>query len=162
LTPPRVLVKCVLGSQAKPDLTVGSRHCQGVCPVSEAQHDARAGVVSAVGTIGAATLASRVLGYVRDMVVARALGASPVTGAFFGAFRVPNRLRPLLAEGALSTAVIPVCAEYLAAGGRTAFLAMVRAVAGATTLTLCAVTLAGVLLARPIVTVMAPGWLADP
>jgi len=130
--------------------------------VSEAQHDARAGVVSAVGTIGAATLASRVLGYVRDMVVARAFGASPVTDAFFVAFRVPNLLRRLLAEGALSTAVIPVFAEYLAAGGRTAFLAMVRAVAGATTLTLCAVTLAGVLLARPIVTVMAPGWLADP
>ena len=130
--------------------------------MSEAQRDARAGVVSAVGSIGAATLASRVLGYVRDMVVARAFGAGPVTDAFFVAFRVPNLLRRLLAEGALSTAVIPVFAEYLAAGGRAAFLAMVRAVAGATTLTLCAVTLAGMLLARAIVTVMAPGWLADP
>jgi putative peptidoglycan lipid II flippase len=130
--------------------------------LSDTQHDARAGVVSAVGSIGAATLASRVLGYVRDMVVARAFGAGPVTDAFFVAFRVPNLLRRLLAEGALSTAVIPVFAEYLAAGGRAAFLAMVRAVAGATTLTLCAVTLVGILLARPIVTVMAPGWLADP
>jgi putative peptidoglycan lipid II flippase len=130
--------------------------------VSESQRDVRAGVVSAVGSIGAATLASRVLGYVRDMVVARAFGAGPVTDAFFVAFRVPNLLRRLLAEGALSTAVIPVFTHYLATGGRAAFLAMVRAVAGATTLTLCVVTLAGMLLARAIVTVMAPGWIADP
>lgn len=130
--------------------------------MSESQRDVRAGVLSAVGSIGAATLASRVLGYVRDMVVARAFGAGPVTDAFFVAFRVPNLLRRLLAEGALSTAVIPVFAHYLATGGRAAFLAMVRAVAGATTLTLCVVTLAGMLLARAIVTVMAPGWIADP
>jgi putative peptidoglycan lipid II flippase len=130
--------------------------------VSEAQRDVRAGVVSAVGSIGAATLASRVLGYVRDMVVARAFGAGPVTDAFFVAFRIPNLLRRLLAEGALSTAVIPVFGQYLATGGRAAFLVMVRAVAGASTLTLCAVTLAGMLLARAIVTLMAPGWLADP
>ena len=48
------------------------------------------------------------LGFVRDMVVARAFGAGPVTDAFFVAFRIPNLLRRLLAEGALSTAVIPV------------------------------------------------------
>ncbi len=130
--------------------------------MSEAQRDERAGVVSAVGSIGAATLVSRVLGYVRDMVVARAFGAGPVTDAFFVAFRVPNLLRRLLAEGALSTAVIPVFARTLAAESREAFLAMVRAVAGATTVTLCVVTLAGMLLARAIVTVMAPGWLTDP
>src|SRR4029453_2152059 len=81
---------------------------------------------------------------------------------FFVAFRGPNLLRRLLARGALSTAGSPVFAEYLTAGGRAAFLAMVRAVAGATTLTLWAVTLAGMLLARAIVTVMAPGGLADP
>jgi putative peptidoglycan lipid II flippase len=131
--------------------------------VSEGERDsARAGVVSAVGSIGAATLASRVLGYVRDMVVARAFGAGPVTDAFFVAFRIPNLLRRLLAEGALSTAVIPVFAQYLATSGRAGFLAMVRAVMGATTLTLCAVTVAGMLLARVVVTVMAPGWLTDP
>ena len=130
--------------------------------MSEAQRDERAGVVSAVGSIGAATLASRVLGYVRDMVVARAFGAGPVTDAFFVAFRVPNLLRRLLAEGALSTAVIPVFARTLATESGEAFRAMVRAVAGATALTLCMVTLAGMLFARAIVTVMAPGWLADP
>ena len=87
-------------------------------------------MVSAVGSIGLATLASRVLGYVRDMVVARAFGAGAVTDAFFVAFRIPNLLRRLLAEGALSTAIIPVFTEYLATGGRAAFAAMVRAVRG--------------------------------
>ena len=126
------------------------------------RHEARAGVVSAVGSIGLATLASRVLGYVRDMVVAQAFGAGPVTDAFFVAFRIPNLLRRLLAEGALSTAVIPVFTQYLASGGRAGFAAMARAVAGASALTLCVVTLAGMLGARWIVTLMAPGWAADP
>jgi len=65
-------------------------------------------VVRALGGIAGATLVSRVLGFVRDMVVARAFGAGPVTDAFFVAFRIPNILRRVLAEGALSTAMIPV------------------------------------------------------
>src|SRR5213594_4660624 len=69
-------------------------------------------VVGALGSIGSATLASRVLGFVRDMIVALAFGAGPVTDAFFVAFRIPNILRRLLGEGALSTAVIPVFTDY--------------------------------------------------
>ena len=130
--------------------------------MSTSSHESRAGVVSAVGTIGLATLASRILGYVRDMVVAQVFGAGPLTDAFFVAFRIPNLLRRLLAEGALSTAVIPVFTQYLATGGRTAFAPMARAVAGASALTLCVVTLAGMLSARWIVALMAPGWAADP
>ena len=65
--------------------------------MSDAQRDVRHGVVRAVGSIGLATLLSRILGFVRDMVVARAFGAGPVTDAFFVAFRIPNLLRRLLA-----------------------------------------------------------------
>jgi len=130
--------------------------------VSEAQRDVHASVVSAVGTIGLATLVSRVLGYVRDMVVARAFGAGPVTDAFFVAFRIPNLLRRLLAEGALSTAIIPVFTAYIARESPPAVARMLRAVAGAGTLTLCAVSLLGALAAPWIVAVMAPGWAADP
>src|SRR5258705_5064948 len=89
---------------------------KGNVAVSEEQPSAQHGVLRAVGVIAAATLASRVLGFVRDMVVARAFGAGPVTDAFFVAFRIPNLLRRLLAEGALSTAVIPVFTQYLASG----------------------------------------------
>ena len=130
--------------------------------MSDSQKDVHASVVSAVGSIGLATLASRVLGYTRDMVVARAFGAGPVTDAFFVAFRIPNLLRRLLAEGALSTAIIPVFTAYLTRESAPVVARMLRAVAGAGTLTLCAVSVLGVVAAPWIVTVMAPGWAADP
>jgi putative peptidoglycan lipid II flippase len=129
--------------------------------VSDAEHAARAGLVRAVGTIGLATLGSRVLGYARDIVVARAFGASPVTDAFFVAFRIPNLLRRLLAEGALSTAIIPVFSETLARHGTASFARMVRAVAGAGLVVLVAVSCAGIVLAPWIVGLMAPGWTAE-
>ncbi len=126
--------------------------------MSDGDKAVRAGVVQAVGAIGLATLASRVLGYVRDIVLAQTFGAGPVTDAFFVAFRIPNLLRRLLAEGALSTAIIPVFSETLARGGPASFARMVRAVAGAGTVVLCAVSALGMLLAPWIVAVMAPGW----
>lgn len=131
-------------------------------PVSDAQRALHHGVVRAVGAIGMATLVSRVLGFARDVVVARAFGAGPVTDAFFVAFRIPNLLRRLLAEGALSTAIIPVFTESLHRGGRAEFVRIVRAVSGVATVVLCVASGLGVLLAPWIVRVMAPGWTADP
>src|SRR3989304_3854724 len=64
-------------------------------------------VVRALGSIGSATLLSRVLGFARDVLVARAFGAGPSTDAFFVAFRIPNILRRLPPPGAPSPAVIP-------------------------------------------------------
>jgi putative peptidoglycan lipid II flippase len=127
----------------------------------DAQEHVQRGVVSAVGSIGTATLASRVLGYLRDMVVAHAFGAGPVTDAFFVAFRIPNLLRRLLAEGALSTAVIPVFTETLTRSGPTAFARLTRAVTGAAIVVLCTVSVLGALLSPQVVAVMAPGWRAD-
>jgi putative peptidoglycan lipid II flippase len=119
------------------------------------------GMVSAVGAIGLATLASRVLGYVRDMVVAQAFGAGSVTDAFLVAFRIPNLLRRLLGEGALSTAVIPVFTETLTRGGPEAFGRLARAASGAAIVVLCLVSALGVLLSYHVVALMAPGWRAD-
>src|SRR5262245_54542691 len=130
--------------------------------VSDDGRGGRAGVVQAVGAIGLATLLSRILGYARDIVLARAFGAGPLTDAFFVAFRIPNLLRRLLAEGALSTAIIPVFSATLARSGPTAFAQMIRAVAGAGTVVLCGVSALGMLLAPFIVTLMAPGWKTDP
>ncbi len=135
-------------SEPAPDATGGAEHVHR-------------GVVSAVGAIGLATLTSRVLGYVRDMVVAHAFGAGPVTDAFLVAFRIPNLLRRLLGEGALSTAVIPVFTETLTRGGPTAFARLARAATGAAIVVLCVVSALGVLLSRPVVALMAPGWRAD-
>jgi putative peptidoglycan lipid II flippase len=119
-------------------------------------------VVGALGSIGAATLASRVLGFVRDMVVARAFGAGPITDAFFVAFRIPNILRRLLAEGALSTAVIPVFTEYASTRSRDDFRRLLRAILGAALLVLGATAVLGILTTPWIVRAIAPGFAADP
>src|SRR5919108_4548662 len=104
-------------------------------------------VVGALGSIGAATLASRVLGFVRDMVVARAFGAGPITDAFFVAFRIPNILRRLLAEGALSTAVIPVFTDYTVNRTHEDLVRMLRAILGAALIVLGVTTVIGVVAA---------------
>ena len=119
-------------------------------------------VMGALGSIGAATLASRVLGFVRDMVVARAFGAGPITDAFFVAFRIPNILRRLLAEGALSTAVIPVLTEYASTRSREDFRRLLRALFGAALVVLGATALLGVIAAPWIVRAIAPGFATEP
>ncbi|MGH7184716.1 MAG: lipid II flippase MurJ, partial [Pseudomonadota bacterium] len=62
--------------------------------------------------IGLATFASRILGFIRDMVLARLFGATAAADAFFVAYRIPNLLRELFAEGSMSSAFIPVFTEY--------------------------------------------------
>src|SRR3989449_6259694 len=119
-------------------------------------------VVGALGSIGAATLASRVLGFARDMVVALIFGAGPVTDAFFVAFRIPNILRRLLAEGALSTAVIPVFTEYATVRSRDELWRLVRATLGTALVVLAVTTLVGIALAPWLLRAVAPGFTSDP
>src|SRR5437879_131677 len=119
-------------------------------------------VVRALGSIGSATLVSRVVGFVRDIVVALVFGAGPVTDAFFVAFRIPNILRRLLAEGALSTAMIPVFTEYAATRSRPELRRMLRAVLGLALIALTVTTVLGVVAAPWILRVIAPGFMADP
>src|SRR5260370_15622999 len=135
---------------------------KGNVAVSEEQPAAQHGVLRALGPIGGATLASRVLGFVRDMVVALAFGAGPVTDAFFVAYRIPNVLRRLLAEGALSTAVIPVFTEYAAVRSREELHRLVRATLGAALATLTVTTLLGITLAPWLLRAIAPGVTSDP
>ena len=68
-------------------------------------------------TVGGMTVISRVLGFVRDMLIAAVLGASSVTDAFFVAFRVPNMFRRIFAEGAFNAAFIPLFTKRLHAEG---------------------------------------------
>jgi putative peptidoglycan lipid II flippase len=119
-------------------------------------------VVGALGSIGTATLVSRVLGFIRDMVVALAFGAGPVTDAFFVAFRIPNILRRLLAEGALSTAIVPVFTEHAAGASRDEFRRLLRAILGAGLIALGVTALVGMAAAPWIVRAIAPGFSADP
>ncbi|WP_447971997.1 murein biosynthesis integral membrane protein MurJ [Nitrospira sp. Kam-Ns4a] len=119
-------------------------------------------VATAAGLIGVATLSSRVLGFARDMVLARLFGATPAADAFFVAYRIPNLLRELFAEGSMSSAFIPVFTEYHTL--RTKRDAWELASAMFTTLLtlLTLVTLLGIAAAPAIVWMLAPGFHEDP
>ncbi|MEL7415077.1 MAG: lipid II flippase MurJ, partial [Pseudomonadota bacterium] len=73
-------------------------------------------LLSAFLTVGAWTLLSRVLGFVRDILIAAFLGAGPVAEAFFVAFALPNMFRRFFAEGAFNTAFVPMFSKRLEAG----------------------------------------------
>jgi len=119
------------------------------------------GVVRAAAVVGAATLASRILGFLRDLLVAQVFGAGPATDAFFVAFRLPNLLRRLVGEGALSSAFVPVFTDYLTTRPRAELTRMLRAVAGGMLAVLAGLTVLGVVAAPVLVRVMAPGFFAD-
>ncbi|MCF8023863.1 MAG: murein biosynthesis integral membrane protein MurJ [Desulfobacteraceae bacterium] len=120
--------------------------------------DEKRHVTRAAGVIGAATLLSRILGFVRDMVIAWFFGAGRLSDAFFVAFRIPNLLRRLFAEGTLSMAVVPVFTEHMTRHGRDEAFALARSAVRMLSLIMAAVTLAGIAGAPWIVKIVAPGF----
>jgi putative peptidoglycan lipid II flippase len=107
------------------------------------------------------TLISRVLGFVRDMVIARLFGASAEADAFFVAFKIPNFFRRLTAEGAFSQAFVPVLADVRHNAGEQAAHVLLDAVWTRLALFLLVLTGAGMLLAEPIMLLFAPGFAQD-
>ncbi|HHO67651.1 MAG TPA: murein biosynthesis integral membrane protein MurJ, partial [Gammaproteobacteria bacterium] len=120
-----------------------------------------AGLVRNTAVVGAMTLVSRVLGLVRDMVFAR-FGVDAGMDAFFVAFKIPNFMRRLFAEGAFSQAFVPVLSEYRTQRDHAEVQALVDRVAGTLAGLLGLLTLAGVLASPLLVVVFAPGFLSDP
>ena len=116
----------------------------------------------AVATVGAFTMASRVLGLVRDLLIAAILGAGPVADAFFVALRLPNLFRRLFAEGAFNAAFVPVFAGILVAGGPSAARAFAERVLALMTLTLVAITLAAEVAMPWLMQGLAPGFADEP
>ncbi len=104
------------------------------------------------------TLLSRVLGLVRDMVIALVLGVGLQSDAFFVAFRIPNLFRRLFAEGAFSQAFIPVLAEHKSAEGDAGVRDLAAHVTGCLALVLILVTVVGVLASPLLVMAFAPGF----
>lgn len=115
-------------------------------------------VTRAAGVVGLATLASRVGGFVRDLVIAYLFGATAMADAFFVAFRIPNLLRRLFAEGTLTIAFIPVYTEVLHKKGRDEAMLFFRSTWALLSLVLLAVTALGVAFAPWVVRAMAPGF----
>ncbi|MFH1673851.1 MAG: murein biosynthesis integral membrane protein MurJ [Pseudomonadota bacterium] len=116
-------------------------------------------VTKAAGVVGAATLLSRIFGLLRDIVTAWFFGAGLASDAFFVAFRIPNLLRRLFAEGSLTVAFIPVFTEYLTKRGRKEAFELAGSAFRLLSVILAAVTVVGVLVAPFIVIITAPGYI---
>ena len=115
------------------------------------------------GTIvGLMTLLSRVLGFVRDQVLAIVFGAGSVTDVFLVAFKIPNFLRRLFAEGAFAQAFVPVFTEYRETRSRAALLDLAANVSGTLIVIVLLVSTAGVMLSPFLIMLFAPGFLDEP
>jgi putative peptidoglycan lipid II flippase len=119
-------------------------------------------VTQAAGVVGSATLASRLLGYVRDMVIANLFGAGMVSDAFIAAFRIPNMLRRLLGEGSLSIAFVPVYTDCLNRQGRDEADRLAVSALRSLFIVLVMISAVGILLAPALVHLLAYGFTDDP
>jgi len=118
-------------------------------------------LLKSTATVGSATITSRILGFVRDIVFARYFGASGETDAFFLAFKIPNFMRRLFAEGSFSLAFVPVLSEVRASGDRRALKDLIDHVSGTLAGILLVITAIGVLAAPAVLAIFAPGWLIE-
>lgn len=119
-------------------------------------------LLKAFGAVSSMTLVSRLTGLLRDTLIARAFGAGLATDAFFVAFRIPNLLRRLFAEGAFSQAFVPTLAEYKTKRGYDETRALIDHTASLLALLVFIVTVIGVLAAPVIVYLSAYGFVANP
>jgi putative peptidoglycan lipid II flippase len=112
----------------------------------------------AAGVVGLAVLCSRILGLAREQIFAALFGGGRIMDAFTIAFRIPNLLRDLFAEGALSTAFVTTFSKTVATDGEAAAWRLANKVATLTAVTLSAITVLGIVFAPWLVAVLAPGF----
>lgn len=128
----------------------------------QTQAQPRAGLLRSTAVFSAMTLLSRVAGFVRDMLQATLFGTGGAMSAFIVAYRIPNFLRRVFAEGSMAMAFVPVLNEIRERGDKAALKDFIDHMAGA----LCAVVLVvcalGVLLAPAITGLFAAGWMDEP
>ena len=119
-------------------------------------------LLRAAATVGGYTMASRVLGFVRDLTFAALLGAGPIADAFLVAFRLPNLFRRLFAEGAFAAAFVPMFSGRLQQDGRKAALAFAEEVMAVLFAALLVFTALAEAFMPILVTILAPGFLDQP
>ncbi|MBK5963134.1 murein biosynthesis integral membrane protein MurJ [Thiocystis minor] len=120
-----------------------------------------ASLPASLAKVGGNTLLSRILGFARDLVVARLFGADAGTDAFFVAFKIPNFMRRLFAEGAFSMAFVPILNEHREQRGFLALKGFIDDIAGTLGAALLLITALGVLGAPVLVLIFAPGFAND-
>lgn len=119
----------------------------------------KGGLLRSSAVVSSMTMVSRVLGLIRDILVARLIGAGGDADAFYLAFKIPNFLRRLFAEGAFSQAFVPVLSEYRAGGSMAAVRHFIDRVAGCLGLTLIGVCILAVIGAPVVAAVFGMGYL---
>lgn len=119
-------------------------------------------LLKALAKVGSMTFVSRILGFVRDTLIARVFGAGMLSDAFIVAFKIPNLLRRISAEGAFSQAFVPILGEYKTQRSFDETHNLINRVATWMGVLLVAITLLGMLAAPWIVTLIAPGFRANP
>ncbi len=115
-------------------------------------------LVKSASTVTGMTFISRVMGFVRDMVVAHIFGATGYTDAFYVAFKIPNFMRRLFAEGAFSQAFIPILADYKTARSQKELKAFVDRISGTLAMILFIVTAIGMIATPIVIMIFAPGF----
>ncbi|HXC50356.1 MAG TPA: murein biosynthesis integral membrane protein MurJ [Candidatus Limnocylindrales bacterium] len=123
--------------------------------------DERASVSRAAHVLAVMTAISRVAGLFRDAAIGAVFGTGAGADAFFVAFRIPNLMRRLVAEGATSAAFVPVLTERLASGGESSALKAAGAVGGAAFVVLAVLTVAGMAFSGVLTSLFAPGFSRD-
>lgn len=118
-------------------------------------------LLKSLATISGLTLVSRILAFARDVLIARVFGAGMATDAFFVAFKLPNLLRRMFAEGAFSQAFVPIFGEYKHRRGHEETKLLVDHVTTMLALILFVVTLIGIIAAPILVYISAPGFVQD-
>ena len=119
-------------------------------------------IARAAGILGSATMLSRIMGMVRDMVVSRLFGAGLATDAFFAAFQIPNMLRRFFAEGALTSAFVPTFSATLNQRGEKDARELANICFTLLTIVMAGITIAGIIFSPQIVHLMFPGFKASP
>jgi len=112
--------------------------------------------------LAAGTLSSRILGFLRNIVLAKLFGTGFNADVFFLALRIPNLFRDLVGEGAANSAVVPVLSEYQVKGDQKDFWRLVSVISAWAMIILSVITLVGMIFAPAIVHLMAPGFSAQP
>ncbi len=120
--------------------------------------DSQKNITKSIGIVSLGTFTSRIVGYIRDVLIANRFGASLVSDAFFVAWRIPNTLRELFGEGALSAAFIPVFTEYLKTKDKKEAWELASLIFNGLLIISILITLLGIIWTPLIITIIAPGF----
>jgi len=119
-------------------------------------------LAKSTATVSFGIMTSRILGFVRDILIAKFFGMGVFAQAFVMAFTIPNGLRELVAEGAVNPVIVPVLTEYRAQRDKSEFFHFANVLFNVFLVTLLLIAIIGILASPLLIRIMAPGFIVDP